>query len=105
MVSQQINAWQIRHKAESLYLSDLYKDTNPLYHTFMCSLVSLLSRIYPFLAKHSLVVTIIGTIYLIGINLTIYQGVHITYFKLYYFLHPSLLARSSIFVNHYSVIQ
>ena len=34
------------------------KDTEPSYHSFMCSLVSLLSSIYPFLAMHSLLVTI-----------------------------------------------
>ena len=33
------------------------KDTEPLYHSFMYSLVSLLSGIFPFLAMHSLLVT------------------------------------------------
>ena len=34
------------------------KDTEPFYHSFMYSLVSLLSGIYPFYAMHSLLVTI-----------------------------------------------
>ena len=35
------------------------KDTEPFYHSFMYSLISLLSGIYPFLAMNSLLVTII----------------------------------------------
>ena len=34
-----------------------HKDTEPLYHSFMYSLVSLLSGIYPLPAMHSLLVT------------------------------------------------
>ena len=44
------------------------KDTEPLYHPFMYSLVSLLSNIYPLPAMHSLLVTSYVMEYLIGIN-------------------------------------
>ena len=44
------------------------KDTEPLYHSFMYSLVSLLSRIYPLPAMHSLIVTLYVMEYLISIN-------------------------------------
>ena len=54
--------------------SSYRKDTEPLYHSFMYSLVSLLSGIYPLPAMQSLLVT-----YQL---LTIYQGVHTTYFTL-----------------------
>ena len=36
------------------------KDTEPLFHSFMYSLVSLLYGIYPLPAKHSLLVTLYG---------------------------------------------
>ena len=39
------------------------KDTEPLYHSFMYSLVSLLSSIYPLPAMHSLLVTLYVTEY------------------------------------------
>ena len=43
----------------STYLADRYrKDTEPLYHSFMYSLVSLLSSIYPLPVMHSLLVTL-----------------------------------------------
>ena len=42
------------------------KDTEPLYHFLMYSLVSLLSGIYPLLAMHSLLVTLYVTEYFVG---------------------------------------
>ena len=42
-----------------------HKATEPLYHTFMYSFVSLLSGIYPISAIHSLLVTLYVTEYLI----------------------------------------
>ena len=45
-----------------------HKDTEPLYHSFMYSLVSLLSGIYPLPAMHSLLVTLHVMKYLKGIN-------------------------------------
>ena len=44
------------------------KDTETLYHAFMYQLVSLLSGIYPVLAMHSLLATIICCGIFIGIN-------------------------------------
>ena len=44
------------------------KDTEPFYHSFMNSLASLLSGIYPLPAMHSLLVTLYVTANLIGIN-------------------------------------
>ena len=38
--------------------SSYHKDTEPLYHSIMYSLVSLLSGIYPLPSKHSLLVTL-----------------------------------------------
>ena len=57
-------------KDESFALDTLkyLKDTKPLYHSFMYSLVSLLSGIYPLTAMHSLLVTLYMTEYLISIN-------------------------------------
>ena len=40
------------------YLCHNHKDTEPLYHSFMYSLVSLLFGIYPLPAMHSLLVTL-----------------------------------------------
>ena len=40
-----------------IWESGYRKDTEPLYHSFMYSLVSLLSSIYPLPAMHSLLVT------------------------------------------------
>ena len=51
-----------------------HKDTEPLYHSFKYSCVSLFYGIYPLPAMHSLLVT-----YQL---LTIYHRVHITYFNL-----------------------
>ena len=51
------------------------KDTEPLYHSFFYSLVSLLSGIYPLLAMHSLLVTLYVTEYLIG-NIIFYMTVY-----------------------------
>ena len=42
-----------------------HKDTEPLYHSFMYSLVSLLSGIYPLRAMHPLLVTLYVMEYLI----------------------------------------
>ena len=42
------------------------KDTEPFYHSFMYSLVSPLSSIYPLPTMHSLLVTLYVTEYLIG---------------------------------------
>ena len=42
------------------------KDTEPLYHNFMYSFVSLLSGIYPLPAMHSLLVTLYVMEYLIS---------------------------------------
>ena len=50
-------------------------DTEPLYHPFMYSLVSLLSGIYPLPAMHSLLVTLYVTEHLIGIKQ------RVTYFR------------------------
>ena len=69
-------------------LSMYCKDTEPLHCSFMYSLVSLLSGIYPLPAMHSLLVKLYLTKYLIGINspykrdfVTLNKaGVHITYF-------------------------
>ena len=44
-------------KNSTTYFSHFCKDTEPLYHSFMYSLVSLLSDIYPLPAMHSLLVT------------------------------------------------
>ena len=46
------------------------KDTEPLYHSFIYSLVSLLSGIYPLPAMHSLLVTLL-TIVLLTLRLEV----------------------------------
>ena len=52
----------LHHKLVKAYqfnkLTFYRKDTEPLYHSFMYSLVSLLSSIYPLPAMHSLLVTL-----------------------------------------------
>ena len=50
------------------FYSHCRKDTEPLYHYLMYSLVSLLSGIYPLPAMHSLLVALYVTEYLTGIN-------------------------------------
>ena len=53
----------------------IIKILNLLYYAFVYSLLILLSSIYQFMQCHSLLVTVIRQL------LTIYQGVHITYFN------------------------
>ena len=51
--------WFSLNFLKDIFWYSYHKDTEPLYHSFMYSLVSLLSCIYPFLEMHSLLVTII----------------------------------------------
>ena len=50
---------QFNNAPETRAGTNYCKDTEPLYNSFMYSFASLLSGIYPFLAMHSLLVTII----------------------------------------------
>ena len=54
-----IKPYFLKYLKWSMSLCYYLKDTEPSFHSFLYSLVSLLSGIYPFLAMHSLLVTVI----------------------------------------------